>query len=258
MQNNTFSTLFIGQSFLQLPGVDSTNNYLKLLISKSEPLADGTVIMADHQFAGRGQQGNSWFSKPGLNLTFSIYLRPNFLNASNQFSLNIAVSIGIRNALAQYISKGISIKWPNDIYFNDKKIGGVLIENTLVGNVIKSTIIGIGINVNQQGFDGDLLIRASSLAEILQQDVDLMELLNNICHAIEVEYLKLRAGAADDHLSNYLKNLYRFGKSSIYKQKELLFEGTITNVTQAGQLVMLSDGEELRFNVKEVEFFNNN
>ncbi|MGY4383371.1 BirA family biotin operon repressor/biotin-[acetyl-CoA-carboxylase] ligase [Pedobacter sp. UYP24] len=227
-------------------------------MSKSEPLAEGTVIMADDQFAGRGQQGNSWLSKPGLNLTFSIYLRPNFLNVGAQFSLNIAVSIGIRNALSTFIPHGISIKWPNDIYFNDKKIGGVLIENTLLGSGIKSSIIGIGINVNQQSFEEDQLKRASSLSEILQQDVDLMELLNNICHAIEVEYLKLRAGKADDHHSNYLKNLYRFGKPSIYKQKELLFEGTITNVMQTGQLVMVSDGEELLFNFKEVEFFDNN
>ncbi|MHA4893750.1 biotin--[acetyl-CoA-carboxylase] ligase [Pedobacter sp. PWIIR3] len=258
MQNTTFSTLFIGQSFIYLQAVDSTNNYLKVLLSKSEPLAEGTVIMADDQFAGRGQQGNTWLSEPGKNLTFSIYLKPASLNANDQFLLNKAVSIGIWNALQQFVDQGLSIKWPNDIYVFDQKIGGVLIENTLIGNAIKSSIIGIGINVNQQNFSNNGLVRASSLSEILQQDVDRITLLQRICHAIEVQYLRLRSGGIAEQHKEYLRKLYRFAQPSLYKHNEQLFEGMITNVTNGGQLVLISEDGELRFSFKEIEFFNNN
>lgn len=228
------------------------------MLSKSEPLAEGTVIMADDQFAGRGQQGNRWLSAAGLNLTFSIYLKPNFLDASKQFFLNMAVSIGISNGLSVFVKKGIKIKWPNDLYFNTRKVGGVLIENTLSGATIKSSIIGIGINVNQRQFHAEHLNNASSLSQILQQDVDLISLLNEICHAIEVQYLLLRSGTITHLHQEYLENLYQFGKLAMYKKGDRFFEGTIINVSPSGQLLMQTEGGERAFNFKEIEFFNKN
>ena len=161
MQNNTFSTLFVGQNLIKLSSVDSTNNFLKSLVSNSEPLPEGTVIMADDQYAGRGQQNNIWKAEPGKNLTFSVLLKPTFLPLSQQFLLNMVVSTAINNALSHFLSDGLSVKWPNDIYFRDQKIGGVLIENTIVGNDIKTAIIGIGINVNQQHFEAELTVKAT-------------------------------------------------------------------------------------------------
>ena len=254
MQNNTISTLFIARNLIRLPAVDSTNNYLKQLVSKSEPLAEGTVIMADNQFAGRGQQENIWHAEPGLNLTFSIFLKPVFLPIAQQFLLNMAVCMGINDALVEYIKNGIKVKWPNDIYCHHEKMGGVLIENSISGNVIKSSIIGIGINVNQQNLDPEKTGNATSLNKILQRDVNLSELLSALCNHIEAHYLKLRAGKHNELHKAYLHSLYQYEEPAKYKTKGEIFEATIIDVTQAGQLVLVDGNSEKRFNFKEVEF----
>jgi BirA family biotin operon repressor/biotin-[acetyl-CoA-carboxylase] ligase len=224
------------------------------MVSKSEPLPEGTVIMADNQFAGRGQQENTWYSEPGLNLTFSIFLKPAFLPINKQFMLNIAVSNGINKALGRFVKGGITVKWPNDIYYNDSKIGGVLIENSLSGNSFKSSIVGIGMNVNQQKFDIEKTKVATSLYEILQHDVNLIELLAEICSHIESQYLKLKAGNYNSLMKEYLENLYRFNKLGLYRQNGEVFEATITGITEAGQLVLLTSGKERIYNFKEIEF----
>ena len=153
MQNNTFSALFVGQKTVKLKEIDSTNNYLKNLLSNYEPVAEGTVIMADYQFAGRGQHENKWQSKAGENLTFSIYLKPNFLHPNLQFYLNKSISLGVSDCITQLIQEDCYIKWPNDIFVNNSKIGGILIENTLRGNLLKDSVIGIGLNINQKHFE---------------------------------------------------------------------------------------------------------
>src|SRR5690606_17607252 len=128
--------------------------YFKSLMSKSEPLAEGTVIMADDQFAGRGQQESTWISAPGKNLTFSLLLKPGFLTITQQFKLNMVVCNALRNAISTFSQRNIAFKWPNDLYYDHKKLGGILIENMLAGNTYKASIVGIGINVNQLEFSG--------------------------------------------------------------------------------------------------------
>lgn len=257
MQNNTFSTLFVGQNLIRLAEVDSTNNFLKVKASNSEPLPEGTVIMADKQFAGRGQQDNTWSAEPGMNLTFSIYLCPSFLPVNQQFLLNMAVSNGIRDALRAYLGHFLKVKWPNDLYYLDQKIGGILIENIIAGMQYKASIIGIGINVNQVNFDSNLLNKATSLSKILQRDVNLMELLPRICENIEAEYLKLKAGHRNKLQYNYIQGLYKFDKRAAYRHHGECFEGKIVDVTENGQLVILSEGINKAYNFKEVEFLIN-
>lgn len=257
MQNNTFSTLFVGQNLIKLLEVDSTNNFLKVLVSNSEPLTEGTVIMADKQFAGRGQQNNVWHAEPGLNLTFSIYLKPSFLPVSRQFLLNMAVSIGIRNALGLFVKNGVRIKWPNDIYYGDQKMGGVLIENILSGATYKTSIIGIGINVNQVHFDPEQLKKATSLREILQQDVNLIELLAEICGHIEKQYLQLKSGNYSQLMEDYVNGLYKFNEPAAYRQNGEVIEGRIIEVTESGLLGVLTNGTLKHYNFKEIEFLNN-
>ncbi|WEK19351.1 MAG: biotin--[acetyl-CoA-carboxylase] ligase [Candidatus Pedobacter colombiensis] len=257
MQNNTFPTLFVGQNLIRLPEVDSTNNFLKAKVSNSEPLPEGTVIMADKQFAGRGQQNNIWHAAPGLNLTFSIYLSPSFLPINRQFLLNMAVSVGIRDALTAFLGDFLKIKWPNDLYYNDQKLGGILIENILSGTRYKASIIGIGINVNQLNFDSALLNRATSMGKILQRDVNLIELLSQICSHIECQYLKLKSGNLNNLQDNYLNGLYRFNQKALYRHDGHTFEGVITTVTENGLLVIKSEGTEKQYDFKEVEFLNN-
>lgn len=257
LQNNTFSTLFVGQNLVRLSEVDSTNNFLKSKVSNSEPLPEGTVIMADNQYAGRGQQENTWYASPGMNLTFSLYLCPGFLPIKDQFMLNMAVSVGIRDALRKYLGPLLKVKWPNDLYYNQQKLGGILIENILSGSSYKACIIGIGINVNQLIFDGGLLNAATSMRKILQRDVNLLELLGEICSHIECQYLKLRSGNLNELQHNYLEGLYRFNEKGFYRDTHHSFEGVITSVAPGGLLVIRSNGIEKQYNFKEVEFLNN-
>jgi BirA family biotin operon repressor/biotin-[acetyl-CoA-carboxylase] ligase len=254
LQNNTFSTLFVGQNLIKLPKVDSTNTYLKMMASKSEPLAEGTVIMAEDQYAGRGQQDMVWVSEPKKNLTFSVLLKPSFLQINEQFNLNMLVCVAIKDALKEFLKTQVVIKWPNDIYYKNQKLGGILIENLLSGTAYKSAIIGIGLNVNQQKFDGQLHNRATSLREILQADVNLIQLLAEICSHIESSYLRLKAGNYKNLKQAYLSNLLNFNENAWYKQGDQLFEGKITDVTDAGLLVISTDGIEYVYNFKEIQF----
>ena len=225
-----------------------------MMVSNSEPLAEGTVIMAEDQFAGRGQHGNIWHATAGLNLTFSVLLKPVFLPVHQQFILNMVVSNAICIALDRFIPKGIQLKWPNDIYYEDRKLGGVLIENNILGSTLKTSIIGIGINVNQLTFDDEQLKRATSMLEILQQDVDLVKLLAEICLELEKQYFILRSANHTLLKEMYLNRLYRSGKKFAYSDDQGLFEGMITGIEDHGALILTVGNEIRTYNFKEVAF----
>ncbi len=255
MQNNTFSGLFVGHNLITLKEVDSTNTFLKDAVSKSTPLMDGTVIMADRQFAGRGQSANSWQSEAGKNLTFSILLNPGFLPVESQFGLNKAISIALNDVLRKYIGAGVYIKWPNDIYINKNKIGGILIENIIQGTKIKHAIIGIGLNVNQVNF-ADNLKNVTSLKQELHQDYHLMGLLGEICSAIEARYLQLKSGLLKKINEEYLNRLYLKGEVASFKFNGSIEKGKIIGITEIGQLILETEGQIKYFNNKEIEFIN--
>ncbi|MGY3054458.1 BirA family biotin operon repressor/biotin-[acetyl-CoA-carboxylase] ligase [Pedobacter sp. UYEF25] len=254
MQNNTFSTLFIGQKLIKLIEVDSTNSYLRDLLSNSEPLAEGTVIMAAHQTAGRGQQGAIWESERGKNIMLSIYLSPKAIPLHKQFFLNIAVSLAVTRALNRFTKEPVKIKWPNDLYFQNKKLGGILIENTLAGTIIKSSIIGIGINVNQRSFSKSIASRTISLAAILGADIDLDEIVGEICVFMEKYYLLLLSKKYDILHRDYSESLYLRGQSSFFSENGQVFEGTITDVDDSGLLLIDIENHLKKFNFKEVQF----
>ena len=254
MQNNIISGLFVGQNFVLLKEVDSTNNFLKELVSNSKPVIEGTVIMAENQYAGRGQQQNGWFAEPGKNLTFSILLKPHFLAVTEQFDLVRAVSVGVFDALEPLLGADLKIKWPNDIYYKDRKLGGMLIENMIQGGQIKNAIIGIGLNINQENFAPGLA-NPVSVKQILQKDYDLRSILSDICRHIEAWYLKLKAGKIADVRNSYLSRLYWLNEEKTFRIKNELITGTITNVCYNGLLVVQNNiGEELEFSLKEIEF----
>ncbi|WP_443945203.1 biotin--[acetyl-CoA-carboxylase] ligase [Pedobacter sp. AW1-32] len=254
MQNNTFSTLFVGQNLIKLKEVDSTNNFLKNLLSNSEPLTEGTVIMADNQFAGRGQQGNVWLSMPGKNISMSLYFKPFFLPLQKQFYLNIITSLAVSEALSLFIPEGISVKWPNDIYHYNKKLGGILIENSLSGIMIKSTIIGIGINVNQGIFNADIEQKAASVIQILQKEIHLNDIIDKIFVLMEKYYLILKSGGYKTLHEHYLNRLYNFKVKANYKSGSDYFDGTIEGIDEDGRLVVEVNGDQRYFNFKEIEF----
>jgi len=211
--------------------------------------------MAEHQFAGRGQRDSVWHAEAGKNLTFSLLLRPGFISVEKQFVLNMLVSVALNNVLLKYLPVGLSIKWPNDIYVNDRKIGGVLIENVIVGSNIKQSIIGIGLNINQSVFDDDLKSKTISISQILQQDVNLMVLLNEICIQIEQLYLKLKSGKRTSLQDMYVSKLYRLNKLAKYSCNAEVFEGMIEGISNTGLLrIKPLDGEVVEFGFKEVAF----
>jgi len=255
LQNNTFSGLFVGHNLITLKDVDSTNTFLKDAVSKSTPLMDGTVIMADRQFAGRGQSANSWQSEAGKNLTFSILLNPSFLAVESQFDLNKAISIALNDVLRNHVGAGVYIKWPNDIYINTKKVGGILIENIIQGTKIKHAIIGIGLNVNQVNF-ADNLNNATSLKQELHRDYHLMGLLGEICSSIEARYLQLKSGSLKKINEEYLNRLYLKGEIASFKFNGSIEKGKIIGITEIGQLVLETGGKIKYFNNKEIEFIN--
>jgi len=256
LQNNIISGLFVGQNLITLKEVDSTNTFLKNTLSNSKPLPEGTVIMAESQFAGRGQQQNRWNSEPGKNLTFSLLVNPTFLAIANQFDLNRIVSLGIHNALEPHLGEKLKIKWPNDIYYGDKKLGGILIENILQGSTIKHTIIGVGLNVNQDIFP-DWVPNPTSIKLILQADYDLKGLLSEICNNIEALYLQLKAGQTQKLRDAYLDNIYWLNEFHSFKADGRVFDGTIKNVKTSGLLVVNNSFDtEFEYNFKQIEFLN--
>lgn len=227
------------------------------MASNSEPLPEGTVIMADKQFAGRGQQGAEWLTEPGKNLTISIYLTPKFLPLNKQFLLNMAISNAVAHCATKMLADEVKVKWPNDIYYRDQKLGGILIENMVFGGRLKGSVVGIGLNVNQRIFDESIKASATSISRILQQDVNLIKLLEDVCGHIEKEYLLLRSGKFSDLKAGYINNLYRFGKLGRYRQNGEEIVGKIVDVMDAGQLIMEANDMTKSYNFKEIEFLNN-
>src|SRR5476651_287430 len=189
--------------------------------------------MAESQYAGRGQQTNRWHSEAGLNLTFSILLKPSFLPLQQQFDLTRTISLGVVSALGQAMNGNVQIKWPNDIYHGDKKLGGILIENLVQGGQIKHSVIGIGLNVNQVVFPPEVP-NPTSLKQILHKDYDLNDLLLQICSHIEAWYLKLKAGRTAEISEQYLTKLYWLNQKRDFMSDGAAFNGTIIGVRDNG------------------------
>ncbi|MCB0507905.1 MAG: biotin--[acetyl-CoA-carboxylase] ligase [Bacteroidetes bacterium] len=264
MDINVNNTLFTGKFLLHLPTVDSTNNYAKEWIAKNSPI-NGTVIIADEQVAGRGQKGNVWISEAGKNLTFSVIYKTDFLLATEQFWLNIAVSLGVWSAVekqlnahkeiengAHSLPTKTSIKWPNDIYVSNEKIAGILIENTIQGQYLKQSVIGIGCNVNQQHFPENL--NATSLCLLLKNEIDKLSFFLMMLEEIERFYLLLKERKLERLKKEYIDNLFRYNVTSNYKKDEILFEGKIIDVDANGYLVMETENGIQQFGFKEISF----
>ena len=253
MQNNTFSGLFVGQNLITLKEVASTNTFLKDALSKSTPLLEGTVIMAEKQFAGRGQTNNNWLSEEGMNLTFSILLNPSFLQVDRQFELNKAISLALNDVLKIHAGNQVRIKWPNDSYIVKNKVAGMLIENVVNGTRIRHAIVGIGLNVNQTKFPPSLN-NVTSLKQELHKDYDLIVLLGEICSAIEARYLQLKAGHLAKINADYIDRLYLLNEWSVFKTQNRVFKGKIIGVSRLGQLQMETTEGIMLFNNNEIEF----
>lgn len=242
------NTLFTGRKLIYVPECHSTNSSLAEL-NEQVDLPEGTVFITDHQIRGRGQRGNSWESGQGENLTFSILLQPSFLAAMDQFQLNMAVTVGIARGLQNLISSGVSVKWPNDILVDDMKVGGVLIKNQTMGANLSTSIVGIGLNVNQTRIPH---AQAGSLIQWVGQPLGLNEVLEVLLVGIESNYLRLRSGAQERIRAEYLALLYKYRVPQLFEAGGNPFMGLITDVDESGRLCVECGGEILKFSLKEI------
>lgn len=240
---------------IELETVDSTSSYLKRL-SEQQKQDDFTTVVAEFQTAGRGQMGTQWLSKKGMNLTFSTQVYFSNLQVSDQFYLSMAVSFGVLEALKKYAIADWAIKWPNDILANGRKICGLLIESSVKGTAVKSSIIGIGINVNQIDFNANIK-KATSLKLIAQKDFDLKILLTNILNSIKEKIDSLVESNYESLKIAYHDNLYLFDKIATFESTNdsEIFTGKIKKVCNDGAIkIELKNGEVKKFNFKEIIF----
>jgi BirA family biotin operon repressor/biotin-[acetyl-CoA-carboxylase] ligase len=238
----------IGQNIIRLSSVDSTNNYTAKL-QKEGIIKSGTVILAEDQFGGRGQRGSEWLSNAGENLTFSIFIAEVNLSVERQFRITQYVSV----ILIQFLKKkGIpcNIKWPNDIYYQDKKLAGLLIESSIQGSTINSVVIGIGLNVNQISFGS---LPATSMSKALDSVLNLDSILMELIYEFNAKNLEgyLRASGGDEEYHN---SLYGLNEKLRFEDQTGEFVGVIKGVTQLGKLSIEKEDSLEEYSLKEISF----
>lgn len=239
-------------NIIQIDSCRSTNVALKELLN-NDNLLEGSILISHEQTAGKGQAGNHWESEPHKNLTFSMVFYPTFLSISDSFLLSKSVSLGIKDSLDKY-TDSLSIKWPNDIYYKDRKIVGILLENEWIGQTFSQSVVGIGINVNQENFFSDAP-NPISLKNILGENLDLDLLLENTIDSILRYYELLKNGEIDKINSIYHQSLYRKDGFHPFKDQTGTFEASIEAVGNDGILHLLTnENERKQFAFKEVEW----
>lgn len=243
----------MNETFIHLNETHSTNSYLRELIMREKEQPEGTVVITDYQTAGRGQKGNSWESERGKNLTFSILLHPNHIPPGKQFILSQLISIAIVGVLKKY-DRHFTIKWPNDIYWKEKKIAGMLIEVDLTSSSLSNAIIGIGININQRHFKSDAP-NPVSLTQITGKEHNLSELLEKILDSIVDEYNKYTPDNEEEIRQKYMALLFRNKGVYPYLYGEEIFNASIEGIEPNGQLILKKENGSIHtFAFKEISF----
>jgi birA, biotin-[acetyl-CoA-carboxylase] ligase region len=238
--------------FIHLRETDSTNKALKE-ISDNEDIPSGSIVIADFQTAGRGQTGNSWESEAGKNLTFSVFFRPVNMPANKIFTISEMVSLSVKYTLDKYFSD-ITVKWPNDIYHKDRKIAGILIENTFHRREISQSIIGIGINVNQEEFRSNAP-NPVSMIQIAGHPFDIMAVLDDFRRIFDEQSKR----CLDAIHSDYLNSIYRKDGYHRYCDDKGVFEAAIHGIDHMGYLTLRRKDNTLsRYAFKGVVYEINN
>ncbi|MEO0555634.1 MAG: biotin--[acetyl-CoA-carboxylase] ligase [Bacteroidota bacterium] len=241
-------TLILGKKVVYLPSCHSTNDSARSL-TKSGVFIEGSIVIANDQTAGRGQMENSWESAAGANLTFSLILKPTFVNVNRQFQLAMAMSLGVAEFLDKF-DPGFQVKWPNDVYYGKEKIAGILIQNSVSGASVDSSIVGIGLNINQTVFETP---NATSLRLICNHKYELSVVLEDLCFAIEKRYLQLKRGGALSLKNDYLQRLLGYGNQCMFNDGEL-FQGEVVDVLDNGRIAISRPDGVRHYDLKQIKF----
>jgi BirA family transcriptional regulator, biotin operon repressor / biotin---[acetyl-CoA-carboxylase] ligase len=253
MIQEIFAVMVIGSKVIFKDSLESTNNFASGLL-KMEALPEGTVVHSNYQTSGRGQQGNTWESEAGKNLLLSIVLYPRKIKPGDQFAISMAISLGILDHVRDIV-KGSAIKWPNDIYVADRKIAGLLIENSILNGSIVQSIAGIGFNVNQVDFPG-YIPNPVSLKMITGNEYDLSENLRILLSKLDKRYRQLVSERDRKMKSEYISSLYGLMEWRPFRTiPDGNIYGRIVGIAQSGQLMVETEDETIReYNFKEIEF----
>ena len=241
----------IGQPFIELTEVGSTNIYAMEQV-QANMAGHGTVFFAHTQTAGKGQQGKSWVTEPGTNITMSVVLDCSPLSITQLFELSLTISVACQDFFSRYAPEETSIKWPNDIYWRDRKAGGILIENSIRGDKWQWAVVGIGINLNQSVFP-DTLKNPVSLKQITGRHFDTRVLAKALCDCIETRYRQLIGEGAEELLVYYNHCLYKKDKPVTLKKNNIVFSCTIKGVAETGDLIV-AGGLQESFRFGEIEW----
>jgi BirA family transcriptional regulator, biotin operon repressor / biotin---[acetyl-CoA-carboxylase] ligase len=241
----------IGHAFIELESVDSTNNYAMARASLGEA-AHGTLYFAHDQWAGKGQRGRTWTSRPGENIILSAVLEPVALAPSQAFALSACVALACHDLFSHYAgAENTRIKWPNDLYWSDRKAGGILIENNFRGDRWALAIVGIGININQTEFP-ETARNPISLRQITGRSHDPVQLARELGQCLDRRYRELETGAAP-LIAHYNSLLYRLGQQVRLRKDNAVFDTTVRGVSALGRL-LTHDVLEREFSFGEVEW----
>lgn len=239
-----------GHPLFHFEEVVSTNSLLWKLVE--EGAKPGTAVVADYQRGGKGQAGARWESEAGANILLSLYLPVPFLEATVQFRLNMAVALAVSDFARLYLGDGVLLKWPNDLFYQKTKLGGILIENSIQGSRLADSVVGVGINVNQTHFFGPF--SATSFSNITGRFYALHDLLEQLFACFEKRFEALYAGQWMQQRSDYLQQLLGLGEQRSFEYQGQIIKATMVDVDAEGHLILDSSLGRLVMNNKEIKF----
>ena len=239
-------------SFTILTSVDSTNNYAMGMI-RDGLAVHGNACFSYLQTQGKGRRGKMWNAENGKNIMLSITMAPESLTISQQFHMSIAVALGCSDLFKRYAGGETKIKWPNDIFWNDRKAGGILTENVIKGNTWQWSVIGIGLNINQTEFNLETVFKPVSLKQITGKEHDVIELAKELYEEVLKRFQQLQNNEFEKLLIEYNQYLFGLDKKVKLKKDNVVFETTVKGVSPQGQLITV-DVMERRIDFDEVEW----
>jgi BirA family biotin operon repressor/biotin-[acetyl-CoA-carboxylase] ligase len=249
------SKVIWGTKIIRLPQVNSTNQFAKELSSYIKPVFEGTTVLAEEQLGGKGRKEKEWVSEKNKNLCFSVILFPKFLDSKDLFLLSKAVSLGIWDYLNRQNLINAKIKWPNDLYVGDKKIAGILIENTWKGQELQETVVGVGLNVNQTNFPTHLP-NPTSLRLVKNREFNVDEVLKDVFECLDKRYMQLKDKAFDQVNQDYRNHLYGLNELKTYDVGGIPVNGKVRGVDEDGKLKLTTqEGDEQVFDLDQISLW---